>query len=272
MAKPAKPRQREFKGISRRARQLLSQPEGATVDFKRDLTGIKGYLLVAFANSADGGALLIGVEEYTTAHGVQRGRVVGCPVDDDARLLVLNKASDCMPGVDVEIFVENLAKAPFLRVEIPPGRHKPYCTSKGEYTIRSDSRTRALYPAELLSMFMERESDLFLSRFRDAAQRLEQTLEDISGLLTEGLPGIGNRLQGLDEQLVQTATALEQLHTSNLNHADSLSELLRTHVNAIATVKNLSRTYVQSEVRHQQQMQNIEALLEQLLARQTKQD
>ena len=44
--------------------ELLKQPEGKTLEFKRDLSSSDGVLrsIVAFANTA-GGTLLIGVED-----------------------------------------------------------------------------------------------------------------------------------------------------------------------------------------------------------------
>ncbi|WP_324768716.1 ATP-binding protein [Pokkaliibacter plantistimulans] len=263
---------REFRGISRRARHLLSMPEGSGVDFKRDLSGIKSHLLVAFANSAEGGALLVGVEEYTTTSGVQRGRVVGCPVDDDARLLILNKASDCIPNIDIQIYVENLSTRPFLRIEIPSGKHKPYCTQKGEYTTRTDARTRALYPDELLNLFMDREGELFLSRFREAATRLEQTLQGISYSLGQDLPDISTHLISLDQQLLnlnsqlgQAETALKHMFDSNQNHSDSLAELLSVHCTNLSELRQLGKAYLKAEVIHQKRLLELEKLIQQML-------
>ena len=142
--------QKEYRGLTQRTRSLLRVSEGMNVDFKREVSGIKSRDLVAFANTPLGGTILVGIDEYTDAEGVQRGRVVGCDVDDNARLVIVNKATDCFPTVELAIFVENVAKKPILRIEIPPGHYKPYCTQRGEYCIRSDARVRALFPDELL--------------------------------------------------------------------------------------------------------------------------
>ena len=91
------PVKREYKQISQRAKSLLSKPEGVDVDFKREINGIKSRDLVSFANSPQGGAILVGVDEYTNKNGLQRGQVVGCDVDDSARLSLINKATDCYP-------------------------------------------------------------------------------------------------------------------------------------------------------------------------------
>ena len=122
---------REYRGVSGRAKSLLAKPEGIDVDFKRESNGIKSRDLVSFANSAQGGAILVGVDEYTTRDGLQRGRVVGCEVDDSARLSLINKATDCYPIVDIEVIVENIARKPFFRIEIPPGQQTPLLYSAG---------------------------------------------------------------------------------------------------------------------------------------------
>eukprot|EP01155_Anaeramoeba_flamelloides_P029288 Anaeramoba_flamelloidesa849851_7.p2 GENE.a849851_7~~a849851_7.p2 ORF type:complete len:129 (+),score=22.96 a849851_7:54-440(+) len=125
--------QREYRRLSRRTKYLLSLPEGLNVDFKREVQAVKSSDLVAFANTPQGGTLLIGIDEYTSDNGVQRGRVVGCDVDDKARLTLVNKSTGCIPNVEVQIFTENLAAStPILRVEIPSGLHKPYCTQRGK--------------------------------------------------------------------------------------------------------------------------------------------
>ena len=61
---------------------LLKQPEGKTLEFKRDLSSRRNILrtLVAFANSA-GGKLIIGVEDRT-----QKPVGVSDPLDQEERL------------------------------------------------------------------------------------------------------------------------------------------------------------------------------------------
>lgn len=60
---------------------LLTQPEGKTLEFKRDLSSPKPVLktLVAFANTA-GGRLVVGVDDQRQVVGVAQ------PLDDEERL------------------------------------------------------------------------------------------------------------------------------------------------------------------------------------------
>ncbi len=230
--------QREYRGLSRRTQQLLNMAEGPRVDFKRDVSGIKSRDLVAFANSIHGGTILIGVDELTSADGVQRGQVVGCAVDDNARLTLVNKATDCYPTVEIELYVENLASKPMLRLEIPPGIHKPYCTQYGDYAIRGDGRNRALLPDELLAIFMERESEQFLARFQDAVSRLEQQLVHMRHLLSSGMLDVSEHISELDTQLSRTTSRLGQLTDSNKKRSRNLLQILEQSRDAVSLLEN----------------------------------
>jgi ATP-dependent DNA helicase RecG len=192
------PLQREYKRLSRRTRLLLSQAEGRDVDFKVSPVGVKHKTLIAFANSVSGGAILVGVEEFTSDDGVQRGRIVGCDVSDSARLQIQNKALSSVPPINIQIFTENLSQRPILRVEVPSGPNKPYCSQAGEYAIRSDNRNRALQPNELLQLFMERESEQFLSRFKTAVGKLEVQVSTMDHELRHGVDQMLDDMHRLD--------------------------------------------------------------------------
>lgn len=230
--------QREYRGLSRRTQQLLNMAEGPRVDFKREANAIKSRDMVAFANSPHGGTILIGVDEITSIDGVQRGRVVGCAVDDNARLTLVNKATDCYPTVEIELYVENLASRPMLRLEIPSGIHKPYCTQYGDYAIRADGRNRALLPDELLAIFMERESEQFLARFQDAVSRLEQQLVHMRHLLSSGMLDVSEHIGELDAQLSRTTSRLGQLTDSNKKRSRNLLQILEQSRNAVSELEN----------------------------------
>ena len=67
--------------MSQAIEQTLQQPEGKTLEFKRDLSSPRNVLktLVAFANSA-GGQLVIGVDDDRQVTGVAD------PLDEEERI------------------------------------------------------------------------------------------------------------------------------------------------------------------------------------------
>lgn len=170
---------RVFKGISSRAKSALDRTEGLEVEFKESPAGLDSSDLVAFANSDHGGVILIGVKEAQASTGARAGSIVGCQVGDRTKLAIQGKSESCTPPVAVELYVENSSKVPFLRIEVPSGRDKPYCTSGGTYKIRGDGCNKAMSPGLLLSMFVERESHEFLARFRRATESLERQMDDL---------------------------------------------------------------------------------------------
>lgn len=219
--------QREYQGLSDRTQHLLQSSESLFVDFKRALDGVKSRDLIAFANSPTGGVLLVGVDETTSDSGVQRGEIVGCDVDDRSRLTLINRAADCSPAVDIELYIENLADKPIFRIEVPSGRQKPYCTQRGEYSIRIDGRNRPLYPDELLAIFMDREGEQFISRFRDAVMVLEDRLGDISKVLSDGLEDVIEDVAALNSRLEGTTNQVTRFTDSNKKRSRDLLQLLR---------------------------------------------
>ncbi len=206
--------QKEYKRISRRTRLLLARSEGLDVDFKRDLVGVKHKTLIAFANSHAGGTILVGVEEYTSEDGLQRGRIVGCDVSDKGRLQIQNKALSCIPPLNIQIVTENINSKPMLRIEVPSGTQKPYCSQSGEYSIRADGRNRALQPGDMLHLFMERESEQFLQRFKYAVGKLEQHVEVMDNELRDGVDQMIEDITRLDKD---TATILNELYGRSLD-------------------------------------------------------
>ena len=162
----------EFKSIQENTQKLLDKTEGFDVDFKQSLSNVNADDFVAFANSAGGGTLLFGVKEITDAQGKQRGHVIGCDVSDKAKLSILDKALSCVPPIDVIVTIENTDHIPILRVDIPAGKHKPYCTSSGRYTIREDGRKRPLVPNELWEIFLRTKKKQFANNLQEAVEPL----------------------------------------------------------------------------------------------------
>jgi predicted HTH transcriptional regulator len=256
------PIKRESADLSDRTLAMISTAESANVDFKREASGVKSSDLVAFANSESGGTLLIGVDEFTDESGLQKGQVVGCDVDDNTRLMMINKATDCVPSLEIQIFIENLADKPLMRVEVPSGRMKPYCTSRGEYSIRTEGRNRALYPEELLTIFMDREGDKFVSRFKDAVAQLEDRVDQVNVSLSDDMDAVAQHIHDLDSQLQKTLGHVGRLTDSSKKRSRTLLQTLK---DSQVAIEKLEQHILDESCTDQNgQLDRIESMLTQL--------
>lgn len=101
-------------------KELVNQPEGKTLEFKRDTSSPKNWLktLVAFANSA-GGKLVFGISNDRTVLGV------ASPLDEEER--ICNQIADSIAprlAPNIEFFtVENKT---LLLVEVFPSNQRPH--------------------------------------------------------------------------------------------------------------------------------------------------
>jgi len=243
-------KQNEFKGISKRGKELLSQGEDKHVDYKLRVKGLHAEDLVAFANSKEGGAILIGVAESSDKNGQQIGVPDGIKTDDEAKLQIMGKALSCSPPVQIELLVENSSNKPFYRVEIPSGSHKPYCTNSGTYKIREDGRNNPLHPEQLLAMFLDREGEEFRSRFSQAAGELESkmasTLDvvgDLEHVITAKIDEISNSMGWAEYEASSAKSTIEDvdsytraIHKKTQNLEARLRALMN-HMEAIDPVK-----------------------------------
>ncbi|MCM1565081.1 MAG: ATP-binding protein [Dehalobacter sp.] len=193
--------------ISSKTKQLLVKQEGFDADFKMTVKGIQATDLVAFANSENGGTILAGVGEIEDKNSMQKGRIIGCPVGDKERLFILSKAESCVPPVEVAIIIENYARKPIYRIEIPSGKEKPHCTAGGTYKIRGDGRTNTLLPGRLLTLYIEKQSETFFNRFREATKELGKDILASDTLLQ-------NALNELRRKVLQIEAAIESNQNS----------------------------------------------------------
>ena len=161
---------------SARVLAFLQGEETFIVDFKLTPRSVDQEDFVQFANSPEGGVLLVGVQEEKDAKGRRMGKVVGCPVNDDMKQALQAKALNCSPPIQVQIIPEQSGTNSFYRIEVPSGPNKPYCTGSGTYKIRADGRMQALLPSQLLTLFLETEGGVFLRRFQEATGSLETAL------------------------------------------------------------------------------------------------
>jgi len=205
--------------VSRKTKALLNRQEGLDVDYKMTVKGVESTDLVAFANSENGGTILLGVAEIEEDNGMQRGRIVGCPVGDKERLFILSKAESCVPPVELNIIVENYARKPFYRVEIPSGKDKPYCTAAGTYKIRGDGRTNTLLPGRLLSLFLEKQSDLFFKRFREATRELGKNMQSSNEVFQKELKEMVRKIVNMEDYVENRLDNIQE----GVENAESLS-------------------------------------------------
>ncbi|MEM9418755.1 MAG: RNA-binding domain-containing protein [Planctomycetota bacterium] len=212
--------------ITKETQKLLLRDEGYDVDFKKN-ERFSSEDLVAFANSMNGGTILLGVDEVTAANGRQTGKPVGCKLDDGLRLSILNKAASCQPPIEVEIHEENGDDTPFVRIDIPSGEHKPYCTGSGTYKIRDDGANKAITPSFLLKFFVEREATEFVERFRAATDELEQSLAHMRSTVQDEINAMSRDLRDMRDDLESGLIFVQSdasEATSFAESAESISE------------------------------------------------
>jgi GNAT superfamily N-acetyltransferase len=202
--------QKRLKSLSDATRQFLTQGEGQVADFKRAPDGISADDLVAFANSAEGGAILAGVGEESI-NGAQVGVILGCDVSDSTILQVLNKAISCLPPVSIDIVIENLNEKPILRVSVPSSPTKPHCTPKGVYCLRDGTRNRALHPGELLKIFLENEARVFTDRFVAATTHISEELGNLEKSLSNTIENMSDQLGWAEYNLDDTSSTINTI-------------------------------------------------------------
>ncbi|SFI85988.1 AlbA family DNA-binding domain-containing protein [Thermoflavimicrobium dichotomicum] len=263
--------------LSQRARELLSKEEGNDVDFKRNRSGLKAEDMVAFANSPEGGVILIGVDEVEDANGRQRGKVVGCKISDGEKLAIISKATSCRPPIDIEIYVETTDEGvSFYRIEIPSGQYKPYCTDKGLYMIRGDGRNIPLTPDRLLDLYLEVQGRQFFHRFRQATTVLEKQLEQSRlelKVLNQGLYQIKEKIsKELDDILLilestveDTSEQIQYKLNDIFNSADQAEKLsddaLSFSMEAFEEIQAVSRKLEKMKVEVSEMSEKVNAVL-----------
>jgi len=213
-----------YKTLSSKVRSLLQGEEGFDVEFKESIASLSNEDLVAFANSPRAGTILIGVKEKKQDGGRSYGIIKGCSVGEESKRKILNKAESCVPPIDVMVIEENTTRTPFYRIEISSGVDKPYSTSGGTYKIREDGKNKALLAGSLLSLFLSKEQDRFVARFRQATDALSKS--------------VGEVRQQLLEELEQIDSALEEIFGSAVNAQDDASEAMGFADETLGTVQH----------------------------------
>ena len=175
--------------------EFINNTENKTVEFKRNVDAVKQKSLVSFANSGEGGVILVGIDEMTVK-GKQRGNIVGCEVSDRSKLLIQDRALKCIPPINIDISEMAIKGKDIYVIEVPSSLTKPHCTGDGRYLIRGNGATISLDPNNLLNFYIDIEGRKFVDRFKDATQRLDH---DLAALHLRLLGEFNTILKSVDE-------------------------------------------------------------------------
>jgi predicted HTH transcriptional regulator len=203
-------KQKNYKALSKSTRSLIAGEESKTVDFKIKASGVKTDDFVAFSNGS-GGTILIGVDEISDPKKGQRGRVVGCKIDDQTRQGLIGMAASCRPSIEIGIRLENIGtEQPIIRIDIPEGSKKPYCTSSGVYKIRGEGQNIAIDPNMMRAIILESEAEQFVARFKEAGDELLAQIQKVHADLAERITEVEYAAELATDAAQQAADAAEE--------------------------------------------------------------
>ena len=199
-------RRDEYRTLTADTKRILNGQEGRAIDFKVKPDGVKAEDFVALAN-AQGGTILVGVEEQTNSKGKQSGRLVGCSITDKVRQGFISTAASCRPAIDISVRIENsTSKQPIYRIDVPAGGEKPYCTSSGLYKIRAEGQNIAIDPPLMKAIILEQEADQFVARFKAAGDDLLRQIDRVHADLGEQI----SRVEQAADEAIEASRLAEE--------------------------------------------------------------
>lgn len=164
--------------VRAQTQRMIEGEEGYDVEFKESPKDVQPEDIVAFANGT-GGSILVGVRQVTKKNS-RKGDIVGCRIGDEFKRSISDKASRCIPRLEVRIVAEGVKTGkPVYRIDIPQGDNKPYCTSGGTYKIRRDVQNIAIDPELMVPMVLRREEEQFINRFKSAGEQILEALRQL---------------------------------------------------------------------------------------------
>ncbi|MCG7853136.1 MAG: putative DNA binding domain-containing protein, partial [Methanosarcinaceae archaeon] len=179
--------------------ELLTRPEGKTLEFKRDLSSLKPILktLVAFANTA-GGTLVVGRENDGTVVGVANVLL------EEERLA--NAVADGIrPGMTPEIDISSHEGKTLLIIRVPRWR--------GPFYIKTEGPEAGVYVR------------LGSTNRRAGPEILAELQRSLSGLSFDQLPCLDLSAEDLDPVKVQRFFAASDRKVSQ-SHLETLGVLI----------------------------------------------
>jgi len=139
--------------MSRYIRQLISQGEGQTLDFKYEISDASKIArsLAAFSNT-DGGKLLIGVKD--------NGNITGIHSEEEYYMIEAAAQLCCKPEVHFTFRRWDIEKKTILEVDIPKAKKRPYFakTSDGKWLAYIRVKDQNLLANRVLLKIWEKEN------------------------------------------------------------------------------------------------------------------
>jgi predicted HTH transcriptional regulator len=169
--------------------RMIRGEEAADVDYKASADFVTPEDIVAFSNGR-GGTIIVGVKEHRQ-NGRQYGEVIGCRTGEEERRKLTSKANSCFPSISVSLTEEGSGRRKIIRVDVPESPSKPCCSPSGTYKIRRGSMNVAIDPELMTTMILQRESDQFLSRFKEAGNQIISALEKTERSLERQIEEVG---------------------------------------------------------------------------------
>jgi ATP-dependent DNA helicase RecG len=129
--------------------ELIQQGENSAVEFKSQNVRSESIAkeLVALSN-AQGGTILIGVEDDGTVSGVDNPEKVEEFITNIAR-------TSTIPSVEIEIYSASYDVYNIVFVNVVKGKDRPYQTNNNQFLTRVGSTNRALTQGELMRLFQQ---------------------------------------------------------------------------------------------------------------------
>jgi hypothetical protein len=172
--------------------------------------------LVAFANSEQGGTIVLGLEEIEGDELV----IVGCPGGVRAKRAILRIAEHCVPPIAIAVADHVYSRKRVFRVDIAASPQRPHCTDRGVYTIREDGQNALLTPDKLRALLTgdaaepeasSGDGDSLSQEAADLRRQVHRSLQNAEDAIGE----LGTRIES---KLARVATLVEASEEDDFLH------------------------------------------------------